>query len=48
MKHRHFLATDEEGRVLPEAEPDPKDRRKWKMTNWDWNEQWPWGIKIEA
>jgi DMSO/TMAO reductase YedYZ molybdopterin-dependent catalytic subunit len=41
-------ATDEEGRVQPEPERDPKDRRKWKKTNWEWNEQWPWKIKIEA
>jgi DMSO/TMAO reductase YedYZ molybdopterin-dependent catalytic subunit len=41
-------AIDEEGRVQPEPESDPKDRRKWKKTNWDWNEQWPWRIKIDA
>ncbi len=41
-------ATDEEGRVQPEPQPDPQDRRKWKKTNWEWNEQWPWRIKIEA
>ncbi len=41
-------ATDEEGRVQPEPERNPQDRRKWKKTNWEWNEQWPWKIKIEA
>ncbi|HUR46600.1 MAG TPA: sulfite oxidase [Candidatus Saccharimonadales bacterium] len=41
-------ATDEDGRTQPEPEPNAEDRRKWKKTNWDWNEQWPWHIRIEA
>ena len=41
-------ATDEEGRVQPEPEPDSADRRKWKKTNWEWNEQWPWKVRIEV